>query len=168
AIAWAAYQMNASMPYWPINPSIGRNPVFQFDLDLLRAFWVVLPGALLWGASFPLAIGAAANEGEDTGHLVGRIYAANTVGAIVGALLTSLMLVAWIGTQKSQQVLIAVSALSGLLMLLKATRRSIAAMLVMILAGAGAGLLMRTVPPLPGILVAYGRYAATWVGINEI
>ena len=23
-------------------------------------------------------------------------------------------------------------------------------------------------PPLPGILVAYGRYAATWVGQNEI
>ena len=31
-----------------------------------------------------------------------------------------------------------------------------------------AGLLARTVPPLPGILVAYGRYAATWVGQNEI
>jgi hypothetical protein len=29
-------------------------------------------------------------------------------------------------------------------------------------------LLTRAVPPLPGILVAYGRYAATWVGINEI
>jgi spermidine synthase len=27
---------------------------------------------------------------------------------------------------------------------------------------------MRTVPPLPGILIAYGRYASTWVGINEI
>jgi spermidine synthase len=31
-----------------------------------------------------------------------------------------------------------------------------------------AGLLARAVPPLPGILVAYGRYAATWVGQNEI
>jgi len=29
-------------------------------------------------------------------------------------------------------------------------------------------LLARAVPPLPGLLVAYGRYAATWVGINEI
>ena len=33
---------------------------------------------------------------------------------------------------------------------------------------AAAGLLARVVPPLPGILVAYGRYAATWVGQNEI
>jgi len=168
AIAWAAYQTNASMPYWPINPSISRSPIYQFDLDLLRAFWVVLPAAILWGGSFPLAIGAAAREGEDTGRLVGGIYAANTVGAIIGALVTSLILVASIGSQKSQQALIAISALSGLLMLLKATRRSIAAMVVMVVAGAGAGFLMRTVPPLPGILVAYGRYAATWVGINEI
>ena len=29
-------------------------------------------------------------------------------------------------------------------------------------------LLARVVPPLPGLLVAYGRYAATWVGINQI
>ena len=186
AIAWAAHTTGTSMPFWPINPSIGKTPeapVFQFELDLLRAFWVVLPGAILWGASFPLAIGAAAREGEDTGRLVGGIYAANTVGAILGALLTSLILVAAIGSQKSQQVLIAISAISGLLMLVtgsdpgdKATqgvtspRRglSVTPVLGMIAAGAIAGLLMRTVPPLPGILIAYGRYAATWIGINEI
>ena len=88
AIAWAAYTTGTSMPYWPINPSIGKSPVYQFDLDLLRAFWVVLPAAILWGASFPLALGAAAREGEDTGRLVGGVYAANTVGAILGALIT--------------------------------------------------------------------------------
>ena len=182
AIAWAAHTTGTSMPYWPINPSIGKSPVYQFELDLLRAFWVVLPGAILWGASFPLAIGAAAREGEDTGRLVGGIYAANTVGAILGALVTSLILVAAIGSQRSQQVLIAICGLSALLMLAtvsdpgdRATQgveapryRGLTPLLAMIAAGAFAGLLMRTVPPLPGILVAYGRYTATWVGINEI
>jgi spermidine synthase len=185
AIAWAAHTTGTSMPFWPINPSIGKTPdapVFQFELDLLRALWVVLPGAILWGASFPLAIGAAAREGEDTGRLVGGVYAANTVGAILGALLTSLILVAAIGSQKSQQVLIAISAISGLLMLVTASDsgdratqgvgssryRGLTPILGMIVAGAIAGLLMRTVPPLPGILIAYGRYAATWIGINEI
>ena len=38
----------------------------------------------------------------------------------------------------------------------------------MIGVGVVTGLLIRAVPPLPGILVAYGRFAATWVGINEI
>ncbi len=41
---------------------------------------------LLWGASFPLALAAAATRGEDPARLVGGIYAANTGGAIVGAL----------------------------------------------------------------------------------
>ena len=113
AIAWAAHAAEASLPYWPINPSIGKNPVFQFDLDLLRALWVILPGAILWGASFPLAIGAAAREGQDPSRLVGGIYAANTVGAIIGALGTSLVLVGTFGSQVSQQVLIAISAVSG-------------------------------------------------------
>ena len=58
------YTTSASLPYWPINPSIGKSPVYQFQLDLLRAFWVMLPAAILWGASFPLAIGAAAREGR--------------------------------------------------------------------------------------------------------
>jgi spermidine synthase len=168
SIAWAAHTTGTSMPYWPINPSIGKDPVYQFELDLLRALWVVLPGAILWGASFPLAIGAAAREGEDTGRLVGGVYAANTVGAIVGALVTSLILVAAIGSQKSQQALIAISAVSGLLMLATTSKRGVGPIVAMIVAGAIAGLLMRTVPPLPGILVAYGRYTATWVGINEI
>jgi spermidine synthase len=180
AIAWAAYTTSASLPYWPINPSIGKNPAYQFDLDLLRALWVILPAATLWGASFPLAIGAAAREGQDTARLVGGVYAANTVGAIVGALVTSLVLVAAFGSQVSQQVLIALSALSGLLMLVSATSATDGAsssvratpsrgrMVGLVVAAAVAGLLIRTVPPLPGILVAYGRYAATWVGINEI
>jgi spermidine synthase len=43
AIAWAAHTTSTSLPYWPINPSIGKSPIFQFDLDLLRATWVMLP-----------------------------------------------------------------------------------------------------------------------------
>src|SRR6185295_15384977 len=182
AIAWAAHTTGASMPYWPINPSIGKSPVYQFDLDLLRAFWVVLPAAILWGASFPLAIAAVARGDEDAGRLVGGVYAANTVGAIAGALVTSLILVAAIGSPRSQQVLIAISALSGLLMLATGSdpgdgatqplasshHRGLTPILAMIIAGLAAGLLIRTVPPLPGILIAYGRYTATWVGVNEI
>ena len=55
AIAWAAYMLTDSMPYWPIDPSIAKNPWFNFQIDFVRCLWVVLPGAILWGASFPLA-----------------------------------------------------------------------------------------------------------------
>ena len=64
----------------------------------------MLPGAILWGASFPLALASVASKDEDAGRLVGGVYAANTLGAIIGSLGASLLLVVWIGTQRAQQV----------------------------------------------------------------
>jgi spermidine synthase len=172
AMAWAAYTTSASMPYWPINPSISLDPTYNFQLDLMRAIWVMLPGAVLWGASFPLALAAIAVPGQDSGRLVGSVYAANTAGAIVGALLSGLVLVGTVGSQVTQQALIGVAALSGLLLLMPGpneTRRPLASTPVVVVGVAlVAGLLARSVPEPPGILVAYGRYAATWVGQNEI
>jgi spermidine synthase len=174
ALAYAAYMTNASMPFWPINPQIQSNTFFQFQLDLMRASFTVLPGAILWGMSFPLALASVANKGQDPARLVGGVYAANTVGAIVGALFASLLAVAWIGSQNTQMVLIGISAIAGLLMLASSAdetgkgRTQVASMILLILVTGGAGLLARSVPPMPGLLVAYGRYAATWVGQNEI
>jgi len=172
ALAWAAYSTGASLPFWPINPSISTSPVYTFQLDLMRGIWVMLPGAILWGMSFPLALASVAARGQDPGRLVGGVYAANTLGAIIGSLVTGLILVATIGTQMTQQVLIGLAALSGLLMLMPGegeVRRPLGSTPVVVITVAlVAGLLARAVPPLPGILVAYGRYAATWVGQNEI
>jgi spermidine synthase len=172
ALAWAAYATGSSLPFWPINPSISTSLAFNFQLDLMRGIWVMLPGAILWGMSFPLALGAVAARGQDAGRLVGGVYAANTLGAIIGALLTGLVLVGTVGSQIAQQILIGLAALSGLLMLMPAegeARRPLGSTPVVVIGVAlVAGLLARVVPPLPGILVAYGRYAATWVGQNEI
>ena len=87
----------------------------------MRAIWVMLPGAILWGASFPLALASVATRGQDSARLVGGVYAANTVGAIIGATVVSLALVGTVGSQKTQQILIGVAAMSGLLMLMPAT-----------------------------------------------
>src|SRR2546425_9559653 len=113
-MAWAAFMLTESLPWWPIDPSISSTPLYTLQLDLVRTLWVVLPAAILWGASFPLALAAVASRGQDPARLVGGVYAANTVGAIVGSLGASLVLVAWIGSQHSQQVLIVLSAISAL------------------------------------------------------
>ena len=170
-LAWSAYATGSSLPYWPINPSISTSLLYTFELDLMRAIWVMLPGALLWGASFPLALAAVARRGEDTGGMVGGVYAANTVGAIIGALVTSLILVGTVGSQVAQQALIGVAALAGVLLLLP-SRRAPGAPVLRMLASAVvvliAVLLSFVVPPLPGMLVAYGRYAATWLGQADV
>ena len=103
-------------------------PWYNFPLDLARAFWVVLPASILWGASFPLALASVATKGQDPGRLVGGVYAANTVGAIVGAIGGSLLMVTWLGTQHSQQALIILSGLAALLVLepLQSTETSVA------------------------------------------
>src|SRR6476620_2806033 len=86
AIAWTAYMLADSLPFWPINPSLATSPWFNFQLDVARCLWAVLPPALMWGASFRLALAAVASEGQDPARLVGGVYAANTVGAIIGSL----------------------------------------------------------------------------------
>jgi spermidine synthase len=35
AIAWTAYALAKSLPYWPVNPSLCQNPWINFQLDLM-------------------------------------------------------------------------------------------------------------------------------------
>ncbi len=167
AIAWTAWQVTSELPYWPTNPELTTRPWFQFQIDFVRCAWAILPGAILWGASFPLALASVASPGQDAGRMVGRVYAANTVGAIIGALLASLVLVAWIGTQQSQRLLIVLAAVSAALMLVpvfvgsarnaqftaKSGAWAVAVALV-------AGVLAWGVNPVPALLVAYGRFSS--------
>ena len=175
AIAWTAYMLADSLPFWPINPSLATSPWFNFQLDLARCLWAVLPPAILWGASFPLALAAVASEGQDPARLVGGVYAANTVGAILGSVGGSLLLVTWLGSRHAQQALIIVAGLSALLMLEPvptsdsgAPRSQLAGTIPIVAAAVIAALLARNIPPVPPILVAYGRYAATRIGQADI
>src|SRR5271157_1893028 len=150
-IAWTAYMIADSLPYWPINPLLTISPWHIFQLDMVRCLWAILPPAILWGASFPLALGAVASPGEDPGRLVGGIYAANTLGAIVGALGVSLALIPWIGTRNSQRKLRSKALAAGLAV----------SMLV-------AGFLAWKVDAVPGELIAYGRRMAISAGKAKI
>lgn len=169
-IAWTAYMIAESLPYWPINPLLTTSPWYIFQLDLVRCLWAILPPAILWGASFPLALAAVASPGEDSGRLVGGIYAANTFGAIVGALGISLVLIPWIGTQQSQRVLLVVSAASALFVLgphawgqgSKGFAAGLAVSMVL------AGLLAHGVAAVPGELIAYGRRMAISAGKSRV
>jgi len=125
AIVWAAYMITDSLPYWPIDvslaapidPTISWQPWLNFQLDFVRCLWVVLPPALCWGASFPLALAAASSRGQDPGKLVGGVYAANTIGAILGALIFSLVVIPYLGTQNAERCLLGIAVLGAVLML---------------------------------------------------
>lgn len=167
AIAWTAYMIADALPYLPINPLISTSPWYMFQLDMMRCLWTILPPTLLFGASFPLALASVAKPGDDPGRLVGGIYAANTLGAIAGALIVSLALIPWIGTQNSQRTLLMLAALSGLLVLApqlryKSTALAVTAAMVL------ACVLTWKVDPVPGELIAYGRRIATYLGSSKV
>ncbi|HEY7170250.1 MAG TPA: fused MFS/spermidine synthase [Vicinamibacterales bacterium] len=155
-IAWSALMLGASLPFWPINTTLASNVWFNFQIDFARATWAILPAPLCWGASFPLALAAYAGGRADAGAIAARVYAANTVGAIAGALGASFVLVPLLGSPHAQQLLIGVAAISAIVSF---GRKAVAVAAVT----AGAALAL-TVPPLPGVLVAYGRHAASWAG----
>jgi spermidine synthase len=179
AIAWAAYELADSLPYWPVDPSLSRSPWLSFQVDLVRCAWVVLPAAILWGASFPLALASAAAPGQDPGRTVGEVYAANTVGAIVGSLAFSMVLIPWLGTRGSQRAMIVLAALGALLILVPSVGGWWADKPRGGRAGRGlawAGLatvptlvilLAWSVPGVPAGLIAYGRHLPTRTSVAE-
>ncbi|HLH42832.1 MAG TPA: fused MFS/spermidine synthase [Bryobacteraceae bacterium] len=161
AIAWTAFTIARVLPYWPVDPALSNSPWFNFDLDLTRTMRTILPATLLWGASFPLGLAAAA-KGQDPARLTGRVYAANTAGSIAGALLFSLWLIPWVGTKGSQQILISMAAVAAGAAFAAAalhSRRRLS------LAGAAGSLvaawgLASTVSEVPWQAIAYGRRSA--------
>jgi spermidine synthase len=124
---------------------------------------------------------------HDPGKLVGGVYAANTVGAIIGALGFSVLVVGTAGTQIAQQILIvicAAAALSALVPLLwssEAPDESAAEQRPTPTPAAAAGrtaalaaclavvaFVAWRVPKTPGELIAYGRYVPRDMGSGMI
>jgi spermidine synthase len=164
AIAWTAFTLSRSLPYWPVNPLLSGSPWITFQVDMARAIWTILPATLCWGASFPLALAAVARSQDDPGRLVGGVYAANTFGAILGALAFSMILIPWVGTQQCQRALMTLAAVSALLVLAPAAwqaRRRAGALAALAAALGAVGYLAAEVAPVPGDLIAYGRRMIT-------
>jgi spermidine synthase len=182
AIAWAALIISKSLPYWPVNPGLytgdwGHWHLFQ--LDLLRAAWVLLPATLLWGASFPIAIAAVASRNQDPGRMVGGIYAANTIGAILGSLSFSLLIIPKLGTQRAQQALIviacaaAVAAIASMALSKRAEDRetraniSFSGIAIALSALILVVFFIETVSRIPWVMVAWGRFSASYIAQSE-
>jgi len=165
AIAWTAFTLTYILPYWPVDPWLSLSPWFTFDLDITRCLRAIFPATLLWGASFPLALAAAAAEEEDPARLAGEVYAANTAGSIVGALAFSLLLIPAIGTGGSQRLLVWLATAAALVALGAAAltvRKSFRAF-VAIAGLAGVALawgLSTTVANVPWQVIAYGHRVA--------
>ncbi len=157
---WTAYTIVNTLPFWTDDVLTTKDAWHMYGLDLKRCIYAILPATLFWGASFPLACAAVAGRGREAGRLAGGIYAANTLGGIVGALGVSLVLIPWIGSQDTERVLLLLAAFSGAVALAPTMRRSAGGMFALVACLAVAGLLTWDIDPIPGDLIAYGRRMA--------
>ncbi len=163
AIAWAGLLLADWLPYWQGNLNSTAGPWVGFINDIWRSILPIMPGAILWGASFPIALACAAeNEAHtDSGQVVGEVYGANTIGAIIGAVMFSLVFVPALSLHGSQQLL-AVISLIGSAVLIGFPFMKFSPKLIL---GFGvACLLAWAIPDTPWKLVGFGRRLPTTTG----
>lgn len=167
AIGGGAWMIVNALPLWQPTvhylPWVRMTPAYAFTFDALRCAAAMLPATLLWGASFPLALAAAGGQG--LAHHVSRINALNTTGSLAGVLTLTLFGIPHLGSHTSQQLLVAVAAMTGVIVLwsVPAQRR-----ITPFAAAAAAALLaVAIVPAVPGQLIAYGRSVNSWDSIER-
>ena len=88
-------------------------------VQALRTVIVALPGAVLFGASFALALRALGDRFADPARPVGRLYAFNTVGAIIGALGTGFVIIPVFGSQTAAAQLLVLPLAAMCLLLVR-------------------------------------------------
>jgi predicted membrane-bound spermidine synthase len=149
AFAWAELALAGTLfvsmwfydllPYWfaKLADLLARKPEAYGLYELLQAllcFAVMFVPAVCLGMTLPLASRVATVELARTGRSVGRVFAVNTLGTVLGACLTGLVLMPQLGLATTFAVGVGLNALIGLLVL--GARRG--ALLKPALAGFGA------------------------------
>jgi spermidine synthase len=147
-------------------PAVRTSAVLTFAYDTARAAVAFLPATILWGASYPLAI-AAARGGRDGGRPVARITAINTLGALTGAVGFTLVGIPALGSQVSQQLLVALAAVGAALLFWSSSRNRRRGAISLGTVGASLALAASLVPAVPGPLIAFGRSVDSWSSIKR-
>ena len=84
-----------------------------FETSLYGAM-ILMPLTLFVGTSYPLAVRILAERPEDAARVSARVYAWNTVGAIVGALAAGFILIPWLRFEGSVQLAVIASGTLGI------------------------------------------------------
>ena len=88
-----------------------------FAGSLLAVLALIAIPVLLLGAASPYALRLAVPDVEHAGRIAGRLYAISTAGSLAGTMLSSLLLIPFVGTQRTFLVfalVIGITAIAGL------------------------------------------------------
>jgi spermidine synthase len=116
-------------PWLPKLQSMGEQAVLSMTANRLAgmcarfaiaALYIVFLPTLLLGAAFPAALKLIVDSGC-VGRDVGKVVALNTLGGIVGTVITGFLLVPWFGLVNTLAILAVVAAMLGLVAALRGT-----------------------------------------------
>jgi spermidine synthase len=137
-------------------------------VEFAIVFLVILIPTVLMGGIFPTAIRICTRRVESVGRSVGNVYAANTVGNIVGAFAGGFLLIPWLGIQRTIAVAVVVNLVLGITILLSST--SPTRVRKFVAAGVAALLLVAVVPVMPSwdpVIMSSGAYLYADMYMNE-
>ncbi|MET0793009.1 MAG: fused MFS/spermidine synthase, partial [Polyangiaceae bacterium] len=148
-LAMSGFGLAVSLPLWDKLPYFFDNTGEVLTSFAAReatrgfaAFVMLVFPTTLMGLTFPLLLQRAARYAH-VGRWVGRLTAVNTLGAVLGALLTGYVFLPWLGSQRSLLAIALCFAVAGLLVVRGLTVRNRR----IVFGGAGATLLLALLAP---------------------
>ncbi|MCI0587717.1 MAG: fused MFS/spermidine synthase [Planctomycetes bacterium] len=139
-----------------------------FAYQFLVCCAALLPSAVFLGAAFPAAIRAAHAGAGDVARTAGRIYAANTAGAILGTLLAAFVALPFLGLRASLAASAGASLLAAVLLFLRGSSTGPLLLLGALSLPAGGLLLLRFPPDPPGTrTIFHEEGSAATVSVEE-
>ena len=110
---------------------IVSRPNYQFadvlQREVLLVTGLLLPMTIAFGAAFPFAVAMAAKATAEKRHdglteRIGLVYAVNTIGAILGSLLSGFVLIPRLGLHGTIRLVAAIAAIVAVIILIKSAR----------------------------------------------
>ncbi len=89
----------------------------QWSVFLVMFCFLFVP-TFFMGGQFPVVIQLVVRKLDTLGHSIGKVYASNTVGTIIGSFLAGFVLIPWIGVQDTILVAVGLNLLVGTALLI--------------------------------------------------
>ncbi len=107
-LAWIAFRLADQLPV--LAKAVGASPAAPAP-GAAAAGILLLPVTLCIGATFPFAVRLLAQDADEAAAVSGRVYAWNTVGSIIGAILAGFFLLPLLGLENTATVGVVTSLL---------------------------------------------------------
>jgi spermidine synthase len=100
-LGWLAFRVADALP--DLATAVGAHPAAP-AAGAAAAGIILLPVTLCIGATFPFAVRLLTRDAEEAANVSGRVYAWNTLGSIVGAILAGFVLLPTLGLENTALV----------------------------------------------------------------